>query len=125
MMFAASANDFAMFFVSIELITITFYVLTSFQRNRLISLEAGCCRTWTREPVQGPERLRQSKFCDYPYGGKSTGPALACRNCVDAHNQRRPISKHLQEPAPRAITPRRYRGNIAPSVAANFPECPT
>jgi NADH-quinone oxidoreductase subunit N len=41
MMFAASANDFAMFFVSIELITITFYVLTSFQRNRLISLEAG------------------------------------------------------------------------------------
>jgi NADH-quinone oxidoreductase subunit N len=41
MMFAASANDFAMLFVSIELITITFYVLTSFQRNRLASLEAG------------------------------------------------------------------------------------
>ena len=41
MMFAASANDFAMMFVSIELITITFYVLTSFQRNRLNSLEAG------------------------------------------------------------------------------------
>lgn len=41
MMFAASANDFAMLFVSIELITITFYILTSFQRNRLNSLEAG------------------------------------------------------------------------------------
>jgi len=41
MMFAASANDFAMLFVSIELITVTFYVLTSFQRNRLASLEAG------------------------------------------------------------------------------------
>jgi NADH-quinone oxidoreductase subunit N len=41
MLFAASANDFAMLFVSIELITITFYVLTSFQRNRLVSLEAG------------------------------------------------------------------------------------
>ena len=33
MLFAASANDFAMLFVSIELITITFYVLTSFQRE--------------------------------------------------------------------------------------------
>jgi NADH-quinone oxidoreductase subunit N len=41
MLFAASTNDFAMLFVSIELITITFYVLTSFQRSRLISLEAG------------------------------------------------------------------------------------
>ena len=41
MMFAASANDFAMMFVAIELITITFYVLTSFQHNRLNSLEAG------------------------------------------------------------------------------------
>ena len=41
MMFAASANDFAMLFVSVELITITFYVLTSFQRNRIASLEAG------------------------------------------------------------------------------------
>ncbi|HUA67237.1 MAG TPA: NADH-quinone oxidoreductase subunit N [Candidatus Saccharimonadales bacterium] len=41
MLFAASANDFVMLFVSIELITITFYVLTSFQRSRLISLEAG------------------------------------------------------------------------------------
>src|SRR5437899_2457469 len=41
MLFAASANDFTMLFVSIELITVTFYVLTSFQRNRLPSLEAG------------------------------------------------------------------------------------
>jgi NADH-quinone oxidoreductase subunit N len=41
MMFAASANDFTMLFVSLELITVTFYVLTSFQRNRVQSLEAG------------------------------------------------------------------------------------
>jgi NADH-quinone oxidoreductase subunit N len=41
MLFAASANDFTMLFVSIELITVTFYVLTSFQRNRQVSLEAG------------------------------------------------------------------------------------
>jgi NADH-quinone oxidoreductase subunit N len=41
MMFAASANDFSLLFVSIELITVTFYILTSFQRSRLVSLEAG------------------------------------------------------------------------------------
>jgi NADH-quinone oxidoreductase subunit N len=41
MLFAASANDFTMLFVSIELITVTFYVLTSFQRSKLLSLEAG------------------------------------------------------------------------------------
>jgi len=41
MMFAASANDFTMLFVSVELITVTFYVLISFQRTRLPSLEAG------------------------------------------------------------------------------------
>jgi len=41
MMFASSANDFAMLFVSVELIAVSFYVLTSFQRNRLASLEAG------------------------------------------------------------------------------------
>jgi len=41
MLFAASANNFAMLFVAVELITITFYVLTSFQRGRLASLEAG------------------------------------------------------------------------------------
>jgi NADH-quinone oxidoreductase subunit N len=41
MMFAASANDFALLFVSLELITVTFYVLVSFQRGRAVSLEAG------------------------------------------------------------------------------------
>jgi NADH-quinone oxidoreductase subunit N len=41
MLFAASANNFALMFVSLELITLTFYVLTSFQRGRLKSLEAG------------------------------------------------------------------------------------
>ena len=41
MMFAASANDFALLFVSLELVTVTFYVLTSFQRRRVASLEAG------------------------------------------------------------------------------------
>ncbi len=41
MLFAASANDFAMLFVSIELITVTFYVLTSFTRGKVVSLEAG------------------------------------------------------------------------------------
>jgi NADH-quinone oxidoreductase subunit N len=41
MLFAASANHFALLFVSLELITVTFYVLTSFQRGRVTSLEAG------------------------------------------------------------------------------------
>jgi NADH-quinone oxidoreductase subunit N len=41
MLFAASSNDFTMLFVSIELITITFYILVSFQRSKLQSLEAG------------------------------------------------------------------------------------
>jgi NADH-quinone oxidoreductase subunit N len=41
MLFAASSNDFAMLFVSIELITITFYVLTSFTRGKVASLESG------------------------------------------------------------------------------------
>ncbi len=41
MLFASSANDFALLFVSLELITVTFYVLTSFQRARVTSLEAG------------------------------------------------------------------------------------
>lgn len=41
MLFAASSNDFAMLFVSIELITVTFYVLVSYQRRKLTSLEAG------------------------------------------------------------------------------------
>jgi NADH-quinone oxidoreductase subunit N len=41
MMFAASANDFSVLFVSLELVTVTFYVLVSFQRSRMQSLEAG------------------------------------------------------------------------------------
>lgn len=41
MMFAASANDFALLFVAVELITITFYVLASYPRGRLLALEAG------------------------------------------------------------------------------------
>jgi NADH-quinone oxidoreductase subunit N len=41
MMFASSANDFIVLFVSLELITVSFYVLTSFQRSRVVSLEAG------------------------------------------------------------------------------------
>ena len=41
MLFASSANNFALLFVSLELITVSFYVLTSFQRNRVGSLEAG------------------------------------------------------------------------------------
>ena len=41
MMFAASAHDFIMVFVSLELITVSFYILVSFQRYRLGSLEAG------------------------------------------------------------------------------------
>lgn len=41
MLFAASSNDFVMLFVSIELITITFYVLTSFTRGKVVALEAG------------------------------------------------------------------------------------
>lgn len=41
MMLAASANDLSVLFVSVELITVTFYVLVSFQRARVVSLEAG------------------------------------------------------------------------------------
>jgi NADH-quinone oxidoreductase subunit N len=41
MLFASSANNFALLFVSLELITVTFYVLTSFDRARVSSLEAG------------------------------------------------------------------------------------
>lgn len=40
MMFAASAADFALLFVALELVTVTFYVLVGFQRRRLQSLEA-------------------------------------------------------------------------------------
>lgn len=41
MMFAASTNSFLMLFVSMELIAISFYILTAFQRRNLLSLEAG------------------------------------------------------------------------------------
>jgi NADH-quinone oxidoreductase subunit N len=41
MLFASSANNFALLFVSLELITVSFYVLTSFERSRVGSLEAG------------------------------------------------------------------------------------
>lgn len=41
MLFCASSNDFILLFVALELITVTFYILTSYQRARLRSLEAG------------------------------------------------------------------------------------
>jgi NADH-quinone oxidoreductase subunit N len=41
MLLASSANHFALLFVSLELITVTFYILTSFQRTQVTSLEAG------------------------------------------------------------------------------------
>lgn len=41
MMFAASARHFALLFVALELVTVTFYVLVSFQRRRVTALEAG------------------------------------------------------------------------------------
>ena len=41
MTFAAGASSLVMLFVAVELITITFYVLTSFERHRLRSLESG------------------------------------------------------------------------------------
>lgn len=41
MMFAASAQHFALLFVALELVAVTFYVLVSFQRRRVPALEAG------------------------------------------------------------------------------------
>jgi NADH-quinone oxidoreductase subunit N len=41
MLFAASANDLILVFVSLELMTLTFYVLVSYRRGLLSSLEAG------------------------------------------------------------------------------------
>lgn len=41
MLFAASANNFMMLFVAIELITVSFYILVSYLRQRTESLEAG------------------------------------------------------------------------------------
>jgi NADH-quinone oxidoreductase subunit N len=40
-MFAASANDFVMVYVAMEMMSVSFYVLVSFQRSRANSLEAG------------------------------------------------------------------------------------
>ena len=41
MLLAASANNFAVMYVALELITVTFYVLTSYRRAKVASLEAG------------------------------------------------------------------------------------
>ncbi len=41
MLFAASANDLVLLFASLELVTITFVVLNSYQRGRAASIEAG------------------------------------------------------------------------------------
>ena len=41
MLIIASVNDFILLFVALELVTITFYVLTSFLRRQAQSLEAG------------------------------------------------------------------------------------
>lgn len=41
MLLAASAHDFSVLYVALELVTVTFYVLTSYQRSRVASLEAG------------------------------------------------------------------------------------
>jgi len=41
MMFAASANHFMLLFVSMELMTVTFYILVAYLRHRVDSLEAG------------------------------------------------------------------------------------
>jgi len=41
MLLAASANHFAVLYVALELVTVTFYILTSYQRSRAPTLEAG------------------------------------------------------------------------------------
>ncbi len=41
MMFASSSGNFVLAFVSLELISVTFYILTGFRRDQLSSLEAG------------------------------------------------------------------------------------
>lgn len=41
LMWMASANDFVMIFVSLELVTISFYILVAFMRRSAASLEAG------------------------------------------------------------------------------------
>jgi len=41
LMLLASANDFMLLFVSLELVTISFYILVAYQRRSLVALEAG------------------------------------------------------------------------------------
>src|SRR5260221_14434763 len=41
LMMLASANDFMLLFVSLELVTISFYILVAYQRRNIIALEAG------------------------------------------------------------------------------------
>lgn len=41
MLLAASANHFAVLYVALELVTVSFYILTSYQRSRAPTLEAG------------------------------------------------------------------------------------
>jgi NADH-quinone oxidoreductase subunit N len=41
LMLLASANDFMLLFVALELVTISFYILVAYQRRNLVALEAG------------------------------------------------------------------------------------
>ena len=41
LMFMASAIDFVLIFVSLELVTISFYILVAYMRRQTTSLEAG------------------------------------------------------------------------------------
>jgi NADH-quinone oxidoreductase subunit N len=41
LMLLASANDFILLFVALELVTISFYILVAYQRRSLVALEAG------------------------------------------------------------------------------------
>ena len=40
-MLLASANDFMLLFIALELVTISFYILVAYQRRSIIALEAG------------------------------------------------------------------------------------
>jgi len=41
LMFLASANDFILLFIALELVTISFYILVAYQRRSIVALEAG------------------------------------------------------------------------------------
>ena len=41
LMLLASANDFMLLFVALELVTISFYILVAYQRRSVVALEAG------------------------------------------------------------------------------------